>query len=335
MSQSVSNPATPGTFRVGTRGSALALTQTTTVAQALAAASGHPYEIVRVKTEGDVTTGPLSQLGGTGVFAAALRLALLEGGCDVAVHSLKDLPSIQPEGLVIAATPVRADVRDALCARDGLTLATLPDGATVGTGSPRRAAQLRAARPDLVVVDIRGNVGTRLGRVAGKAPAADDGGVGRGVHGDLDAVVLASAGLTRLGLESHITEYLEPAVMLPAPGQGALAVECRPETAAGGLIAAALAELDDLETRLAVTAERSLLSRLEAGCAAPVGALGTVHGGGLRLEAVVCSTDGASLLRRSVESAEATIDAAAALGVQLAEELLADGAAELAELAGH
>ncbi|MFD1214725.1 hydroxymethylbilane synthase, partial [Arthrobacter sp. GCM10027362] len=135
MNQAPSTAAA-GSFRVGTRGSALAVTQTTTVAEALAAASGHPYEIVRVKTEGDVTSGPLSQLGGTGVFAAALRLALLEGGCDVAVHSLKDLPSLQPEGLVIAATPARVDVRDALCARDGLTLATLPARATVGTGSP-------------------------------------------------------------------------------------------------------------------------------------------------------------------------------------------------------
>ncbi|NKX51079.1 hydroxymethylbilane synthase [Arthrobacter deserti] len=335
MNGTVSTAAGRGSFRVGTRGSALALTQTTTVAEALAAASGHPYEIVRVKTEGDVTSGPLSQLGGTGVFAAALRLALLDGGCDVAVHSLKDLPSVQPEGLVIAATPTRADVRDALCARDGLTLATLPDGASVGTGSPRRAAQLLAARPDLVIVDIRGNVGTRLGRVAGKAPAADDGGVGRAVQGDLDAVVLASAGLTRLGLQEHITEYLDPSIMLPAPGQGALAVECRPETAAAGLIAPALAGLDDLGTRLAVTAERSLLSRLEAGCAAPVGALASVDGGSLRLEAVVCSTDGTRLLRRSLDAGAASLEAAGDLGVRLAGALLADGAAELAELARH
>ncbi|NKX53781.1 hydroxymethylbilane synthase [Arthrobacter mobilis] len=327
-------PASTATFRVGTRGSALAVTQTTTVAEALAAASGHPYELVRVKTEGDVTSGPLSQLGGTGVFAAALRLALLEGECDVAVHSLKDLPSAQPQGLVIAATPARVDVRDALCARDGLTLAALPPGAKVGTGSPRRGAQLLAARPDLQIVDIRGNVGTRLGRVAGKAPAADDGGVGRGVQGDLDAVVLAAAGLARLGFEEHITEYLDPAVMLPAPGQGALAVECRPETAADGVIAGALAALDDLPTRLAVTAERALLSRLEAGCAAPVGALASLQNGGLRLEAVVCSTDGTRLLRRSL-AGEATAGAAAGLGVRLAEQLLADGAAELAALAGH
>ncbi|MET1035932.1 MAG: hydroxymethylbilane synthase [Arthrobacter sp.] len=318
-------------FRVGTRGSALAVTQTTTVAEALAASGSLRYSIVRVKTEGDVTSGPLSQLGGTGVFAAALRHALLRGECDVAVHSLKDLPTAQPEGLVIAATPARADVRDALCARDGLTLDGLPRGATVGTGSPRRAAQLRAARPDLNVVDIRGNVGTRLGRVAGKDRPVDDGGVGRGRTGDLDAVVLAAAGLRRLGLAGHVTEYLDPSVMLPAPGQGSLAVECRPETAASGDLAAELARLDDAPTRLAVTAERSLLARLEAGCSAPIGALARLVDGALTLEAAVCSPDGTRTLRLA-RIGEPTAAGAAALGRELAEDLLAGGAAELAGL---
>ena len=153
------------TVRIGTRGSALAVTQTTTVAEALAASGGVDYELVRIKTEGDILKGSLAQIGGTGVFVAALREALLDDRCDVAVHSLKDLPTGVAEGLRIAAYPARVDVRDALCARDGLTLSELPAGAKVGTGSPRRAAQLRAARPDLEVIDIRGNVETRLGRV--------------------------------------------------------------------------------------------------------------------------------------------------------------------------
>lgn len=319
-------------FRVGTRGSALAMTQTTTVADALAATSGAGYELVRVKTEGDVTSGPLSQLGGTGVFAAALRLSLLDAGCDVAVHSLKDLPTTQPEGLVIAATPARVDVRDALCARDGLRLDELPDGSKVGTGSPRRGAQLKAARPDLQIVDIRGNVGTRLGRVAGSARPEDDGGVGRGVHGDLDAVVLAAAGLERLGLAGHITEYLDPGIMLPAPGQGSLAVEVRAGGTGNAAVDEALQVLDDGPTRLAITAERALLGRLEAGCAAPIGALAREIDGSLVLNSVVCAPDGSSTLRRSATARTPGTDGARELGVRLAEELLDAGAAELAGL---
>lgn len=214
-------------FRVGTRGSALATTQTGWAATRLAELSGLEVQTILVKTEGDVITGSLATLGGTGVFAAALRQRLLDSGCDLAVHSLKDLPTQQPEGLVLAAIPEREDVRDALCARDGLTLAQLPEGAKVGTGSPRRAAQLLAYRNDLQIVDIRGNVPTRLGRVKGTGDTHDDGSVGRSVQGDLDAVILAAAGMRRLGLEAHITEYLDPAIMLPAPGQGALALEVR------------------------------------------------------------------------------------------------------------
>ena len=319
-------------FVVGTRGSALAVTQTTTVAEHLAAAGAPDYKIVRIKTEGDVTAGPLSQLGGTGVFAAALRMALLNGECDVAIHSLKDLPSKQPEGLVIAAIPERVDVRDALCARDGLTLAELPEGSSIGTGSPRRAAQLRGARPDLVVVDIRGNVGTRLGRVAGSPAPANDGGVGHGRHGDLDAVVLAAAGLRRLGLEGHVTEFMDPSIMLPAPGQGALAVECRPETVVDGNLADALAGIDHATSRLGVTAERGLLARLEAGCSAPIGALAHLDGEALVLEAAVCSTDGSRMLRRALSTADLSLDGAEALGRDLADELLGLGAAELADL---
>ncbi|GAA3696921.1 hydroxymethylbilane synthase [Zhihengliuella alba] len=319
-------------FTVGTRGSALATTQTGHVAEALSGLTGQEHRTVLVKTEGDVTSGSLAQLGGTGVFAAALRVALLEGRCDLAVHSLKDLPTKQPEGLVVAAIPPRVDVRDALCARDGLFLAELPEGATVGTGSPRRAAQLRYARPDLQIVDIRGNVGTRLGRVKGSPDQADDGGVGRVAQGDLDAVVLAAAGLERLGLHAHITEYLDPADVLPAPGQGALAVECRPETARTGELAEALRELDDLPTRLAVTSERALLAQLEGGCAAPIGALARVEADQLLLDAVVAAPDGTDVIRRSASTRELTVGGADALGRELADLMLREGAADLAGL---
>ncbi|KAE8763015.1 hydroxymethylbilane synthase [Georgenia thermotolerans] len=242
-------------LRVGTRGSELALTQTSAVADTLAVAAGREVELVRIRTEGDRSTASLASLGGTGVFAAALREALLAGACDVAVHSLKDLPTAPTPGLSIGALPVREDHRDVLCAREGWTLATLPAGARVGTGSPRRAAQLRLARPDIDVVDIRGNVGTRLARV----------------EADLDAVVLARAGLARLGLLDKVTDTLDPDVMLSAPGQGALAVECRTPDLTGPL-GEALRAIDDLPTRLAVVAERALLATLEAGCAAPVAA---------------------------------------------------------------
>ncbi|KAD4060467.1 hydroxymethylbilane synthase [Arthrobacter yangruifuii] len=309
---------------IGTRGSALAVTQTTTVAEALAALGGFEIDLVRVRTEGDVNRAALSQIGGTGVFVAALRESLLRGDCDVAVHSLKDLPTAPADGLVLGAIPERVDVRDVLCARDGLTLAQLPAGAKIGTGSPRRAAQLRAARPDLEIVDIRGNVDTRLGRVAGLV---------EGAPGDLDAVVLAAAGLARLGRLNMVSEYIDPAVMLPAPGQGALAVECRAADAGDdGQLAKALAAYDHPDSRLTVAAERAMLGRLEAGCTAPVGALARVGSDGITLEAVVCSDDGTRLMRRTAVTAERTEDAARALGRQVAEELLAAGAGQLTDL---
>lgn len=341
-------------FTVGTRGSHLARTQTTGAAEALSAASGLQPVLEVIRTEGDVTTGSLASLGGTGVFASALRAAVMDSRVDLAVHSLKDLPSAQPAGLEIVSVPARVDVRDALCARDGLRLSELPAGARVGTGSPRRVAQLKAVRPDLDIVDIRGNVQTRLARVPGleqhddHAPAA----VGS-PRGDLDAVVLACAGLDRIGYDWAITERLAPTVMMPAPGQGALAVECRPEAAAAGdTLAAALADYDDAVTRLQVTAERSLLERLEAGCAAPIGALARVErgqepgselatgGGRLVLDAVVASLDGGRLLREHAGvdlpavrvrledgTADAeTLDLARDLGIRVAEALLAGGA---------
>lgn len=301
------------TLRIGTRRSALATTQTGHVADALRAA-GHDVEIVEITTEGDVTSAPLSLLGGTGVFASALRHALRDGRVDLAVHSLKDLPTAPEPGLVVAATPRRVDPRDSLVARDGLTLGELPEGSVVGTGSPRRRAQLAALGLGLDFRDIRGNVGRRLAMV------------GR----EVDAVVLAAAGLTRLGMTDVVTEHLDPIQMLPAPGQGALAVECREDDDA---TIAALAPLDDPDTRAAVTAERALLARLEAGCAAPVGALAEVvddvDGDLLSLRAVVASLDGQHDLRRSLTG---PADEAERIGRELAEIFLADGAGDFADI---
>ncbi|WP_242636659.1 hydroxymethylbilane synthase [Myceligenerans salitolerans] len=315
------------------------MTQSGTVARRIEELTGRPVELVRIKTEGDVRTGSLASLGGTGVFVTALREALLDGRCDVAVHSLKDLPTT-PHPELTYVTPEREDPRDALCARDGLTLATLPTGARVGTGSPRRAAQVRAARPDVEVVDIRGNVGTRLDRALG--PDAD-----------LDAVVLATAGLKRVDRTDVISEYIPVETMAPAPGQGALAVEVRSADitpgASGSIpdhgLADALADLDHPATRLAVLAERSVLARLEAGCAAPVGAHAVLSDGGLRLRAVVAAVSGAGRLTRTLSAdlgpyavgdracADPQLDEIARdLGVRAAEALLDAGADDLAPL---
>ena len=244
-------------LRVGTRGSALALAQSGTVAEQLGRMSGGAAELVRIRTQGDVNQGPLANIGGTGVFVLEVRSRLLAGDVEVIVHSLKDLPTADAVGIALAAVPIREDPADALCARDGHTLDTLPIGATVGTGSPRRAAQLLRVRPDLLVKAIRGNVDTRLGLVA---------------SGAVDAVVLAAAGLSRLGRTSAMTQRLGPEIMLPAAAQGALAVEARTAQAKSSWYSDALQRLDDAPTRSAVTAERSLLAALEAGCTAPVGA---------------------------------------------------------------
>ncbi|MBR7743304.1 hydroxymethylbilane synthase [Phycicoccus sp. BSK3Z-2] len=299
-------------LRLGTRRSALATTQSTWVADRLRA-HGHDVELVEVRTEGDRDrTTPLAQLGGTGVFVSALREALAEGRVDLAVHSLKDLPTAPDPRVALAAVPAREDVRDALVARDGLTLGELPAGATVGTGSPRRRAQLELLGLGLEVADLRGNVDTRLAAVH---------------EGRLDAVVLAAAGLRRLGRDAEVTEMLDPIQMLPAPGQGALAVEVRTDDDA---TAAAVAALDDPDARACVTAERALLAELEAGCSAPVGALAEVvlgvEGDELSLRAVVAAPDGSSDLRRSLTGTPA---GAHDLGLRLARLLLEDGAADL------
>ncbi|WP_449373613.1 hydroxymethylbilane synthase [Arthrobacter psychrolactophilus] len=325
---------TMASVKIGTRGSKLALSQTGQITEKLSAIGGFTAEIVPVKTDGDVLTGPLSQMGGTGVFAAALRDTLLNGGVDVAVHSLKDLPTAAVPGLTLGAIPARADARDALCARDGLTLSELPEGATVGTGSPRRAAQLLMARPDLKIVDIRGNVDTRLARVPG-LPGNPEAEMVPGKVGDLDAVVLAASGLSRIDRLDTVTEFLSSEIMLPAPGQGALALECRTaDTDLTTVLGQSLSAVDDQDTRLAVTAERALLARLEAGCSAPVGALAHRKGSMLYLETVVCSLDGKRSMRLNKATDGLTSVGATLLGIELAEELLAGGAADLAELAG-
>jgi hydroxymethylbilane synthase len=302
-------------LRLGTRGSALATAQAGQVAAELTARTGREVELVTVTTLGDTSRAALTQIGGTGVFVGALREALAAGEVDAAVHSLKDLPTRQPDEVLLAAVPTREDPRDALVARDGLTLGELPAGAKVGTGSPRRAAQLRALGLGLEVVDVRGNVDTRLRMVS---------------DGRLDAVLLARAGLARLGRLDTVSEVLDPLQMLPAPGQGALAVECRSgDTATAEL----LGSLDDAVTRLAVTAERTLLAELEAGCSAPVGAYGEAaepepdeHVMQLYLRAVVSAVDGSASVRLS---ATGPLDEAARIGRGLATELLAEGAADL------
>lgn len=312
-----------GVLRIGTRGSALAMAQSQQVADALAVASGRQVELVLVATEGDHSTASLASLGGTGVFASALRESLLAGECDLVVHSLKDLPTAGVPGLTIGAVPRRADPRDALCARDGLTLKALPPGSRVGTGSPRRVAQLRALRPDLEVVDIRGNVDTRIGRVL--APPSQD--------RHLDAVVLAAAGLGRLGRLDAVTETFELVGWPTAPGQGALAVELRESSP----LASALGAIDHPASRLTAFAERAVLAELEAGCAAPIGAAAVRDGDLLFLSATVYGADGSGILTSShalvVEgSAEERSRQPAELGKRVAAELLGLGAADLAPL---
>ncbi|MER7467159.1 hydroxymethylbilane synthase [Streptomyces sp. NPDC097981] len=315
------NPRLDQPLRLGTRRSKLAMSQSGHVADAVRAITGRPVELVEITTYGDVSREHLAQIGGTGVFVTALRDALLRGEVDFAVHSLKDLPTSQPEELVIAAMPPREDPRDALVARDGLTFEQLPDGARVGTGSPRRMAQLnhyaRTLGKRIETVAIRGNVDTRIGFVR---------------DGELDAVVLAAAGLNRIGRSAEATDFLSVDNVLPAPGQGALAVEC---LASDAELIAALAELDDPHTRAAVTAERSLLAALEAGCSAPVGALADLLADGqavneMRLRGVVGTLDGATLVQLSTTGpVPQSYDEAIALGRELADEMLAKGAAGL------
>ena len=299
-------------IRLGTRGSALATTQSGMVAESLVAAGAKhgievEVELVTITTHGDISKASLVGLSEVGVFVTALRTSLLAGECDVIVHSLKDMPTAPAEGLELAALPIREDVRDALCA-NGRKLSGLHTGARVGTGSPRRSAQILSLRSDLVTVPIRGNVDTRLAMV-GK---------------DLDAVVLAAAGLNRLGRGDEASELFDPADMLPAPGQGALAVEIAADAPAE--LAELVRSLDDANTRAAVTAERAALAVLDAGCSAPVGAFATVDGGTLRLTVRVVNADGTLAL---TEKASGRADDALSLGRAAAHALLGRGAASL------
>lgn len=258
-------------IRLGTRRSALAQAQSGHVADALAKIAGRPVELVPIVSEGDTNRASLSEIGGTGIFANRLREALIAGECDLLVHSLKDLPTAEPAELVIAATPVREDARDVIITRDGTPLRALPPGSKIGTGAPRRIAQVRRRAPGTEVVDIRGNVDSRLARVE---------------SGELDAIVLAAAGLSRLGSESPLQrEYLDISEWPTAPGQGSLAVETLAD--ADAELLAALVRMDDEDTRIAVTVERAILAGLEAGCQAPMAAHAQVVGDDIRVRAVV------------------------------------------------
>ncbi|WP_277370095.1 hydroxymethylbilane synthase [Rhodococcus rhodochrous] len=302
-------------LRIGTRGSVLATTQAGTVRDALIAA-GRPAELVIITTKGDVTPGPVQRIG-VGVFTAELREALLAGEVDVAVHSYKDLPTFQDPRLVVAAVPEREDPRDALVARDGLVLGELPPGSKVGTSAPRRRAQLAALGLGLQIEPLRGNIDTRIGKVD---------------SGELDAIVIARAGLSRIGRLDRVTESLEPVQMLPAPSQGALAVECRSDDPE---MIELLAGLDHAPSRAAVVAERSLLAELEAGCTAPVGAIAEVVESldddgrvieELSVRGCAAAMDGSDVLRASAVGAP---EKAEELGRRVARELLELGAREL------
>lgn len=325
------NTSTP--IRLGTRRSALARAQSGHVAAALEKVSGRRVELVPITSEGDTNRASLSEIGGQGIFATRLREALLAGECDFLVHSLKDLPTAIPSGLVIAATPTREDARDVVITRDGVPLHELGTGSTVGTGSPRRIAQVRRRAPHAEVVDIRGNVDSRLQRVA---------------SGDLDAVILAAAGLSRLGSDSPLRrEELGLAEWPTAPGQGSLAVETRDDVSEELL--AALAALDDENTRLAVTVERAVLEGLDAGCQAPMAAHASFDGAEIRVRTVVYAPDGGRRIGLDVaevlngeyiqrngsgngaDAADGAVPmhAARELGLSVARRLLDQGAADL------
>lgn len=325
--------STSAPIRLGTRRSALAQAQSGHVAAALEKISGHRVELVPITSEGDTNRASLSEIGGQGIFATRLREALLAGECDFLVHSLKDLPTAIPNGLVIAATPPREDARDVVITRGGTPLHELRSGSTVGTGSPRRIAQVRRRAPHAEVVDIRGNVDSRLQRVA---------------SGELDAVILAAAGLSRLGSDSPLRrEELGLSEWPTAPGQGALAVETRTDAPADLL--AALSGLDDEQTRLTTTVERAVLEGLDAGCQAPMAAHARFEDGEIRVRSVVYAPEGdrrigldvtealnGEYIRRNGSSngADAAdgadpVSAARELGFTVARRLLDQGAADL------
>jgi len=295
-------------IRIGTRASQLAQWQANWVASQFRQL-GTAVELVEITTSGDMQpAGPIAAVGIQGVFTKEVQAAVIAGNADIAVHSLKDLPTEQVDGLQLAAVPQRETVADALITNEAISLAKLPNGARVGTGSLRRQAQLKHLRPDLRIAGIRGNVDTRLRKL-------DD--------GEYDAILLAAAGLRRLGWENRITELLAPPRMLPAVGQGALGIECR----GGDQTALELAgQLDHYESRQATAAERAMLALLHGGCSAPVGAWGRVEVGDLVLDGLVANLDGTQVLKAT---AVGDLSAAQQIGQQVAEQLLAQGAAEI------
>lgn len=295
-------------IRLGTRGSKLARWQADYVAAQLKQL-GQQVEIIEIRTQGDrQQVGPIEAIGSVGVFTKELQSELLADRIDFAVHSLKDLPTTPVEGLTLAATPERAPIGDALISKIADSIDDLPEGARIGTGSFRRKAQLLDRRPDLVVEDLRGNVETRLRKLG---------------EGEYDAILLAHAGLARLGYEDRIAQVIPPSEFLPAPGQGALGIECQADDSK---TLSALAALNHTPTRAAVTAERSALARLEGGCLAALGAWARVEENQLRLDVVVLSEDGT---RRLDQSGIGPMDDAEQLGTSVADRLLKQGAAEL------
>ncbi|MEY6449207.1 hydroxymethylbilane synthase [Corynebacterium pseudotuberculosis] len=293
------------TFTIGTRGSLLATTQSGHVRDALIS-QGYSAELSIVTTPGDVNMAPVERIG-VGVFTQALRDVLVKGGCDIAVHSFKDLPT-QRDPRFHLIVPERADARDCLVARDGLTLAELPQGARIGTGAPRRISQIKALRPDVECVPLRGNIDTRMGKV---------------FPGELDAVVLAYAGLSRVGRGDEATEVFNPESFLPAPAQGALAIECRVDDAAA---VAAINAIRNAEDETCALAERVVLNRLEAGCTAPVAAHSVIIEQELQVTGAVISLDGSKVLRATMTGG---LSEAVAIGEKVAAKLIQDGAAEL------
>jgi hydroxymethylbilane synthase len=310
-------------LRIGTRGSALALWQANFIAAQLKQAANAETEIVRIRTSGDrlqtaSVSRPLAkisaQTGMKGIFIKEIEDALLSGEVDVAVHSMKDVPTETPAGCAFRAITRREDPRDCLISRQGRTLKTLPHGARVGTSSLRRQAQLRRHRPDLEVLELRGNVDTRIKKLE---------------SGEFDAVVLALAGVNRLGLAGKITQVLDEAIMLPAAGQGALGIETRAvDEETGGIVAL----LDHAETRACVTAERAVLRALQGGCQIPLGALATARGNRLHLEAAVFSARGSEHVQSSDEG---DVTEAEAIGARLGAALIEAGADEILRLAGR
>lgn len=319
--ETTSGGSAPPVLRLGTRASLLATTQSRHVADAITAATGIAVELVEITTDGDVLTGSLAQMGGTGVFATALREALLRGDCDLVVHSMKDLPTAPYPGLTIAAVPPRAPQRDVLCGPAGdATLDALPHGAVIGTGSPRRVAQVLRRRPDLLVRDIRGNIDTRLRKMR---------------DGQYDAIVLAEAGLRRIERDAAIGEVFALDQWPTSAGQGALAVEIR-AVDADGPIGRAVALIDDPASSSRALLERAVLRRLEAGCAAPVGISVSGVGTDSVFVAEVYAPDGARTVRsqRAVSDDLASAEARETVAADVVAELLDGGAADIADLPG-